>query len=486
MKRYLIMALAVGAALFASAENEYGIPEKIQDGNILHCFNWRMTDVKLALPEIAKAGFGAVQLSPVQGNCNVGAEWFYAYVPYDYSIVGTGVGNKAGLSSLCSEAEKYGIKIIMDVVANHINATASHRNPTWNNTEYWHSAKFKSINYNDRHSITHDNLGDYPDMNSEHEVVRQAVAAYIQELKKYGVKGIRWDAAKHISLPSEDCEFWPDVTAIDGIWHYGEILGGPGGDENALMAEYTEYMSVTDSRYSSSILNVVRAGGSTSSKGLYSTRGISADKLVYWAESHDTYANTGGETKYVAQEVIDRAWAVIACRQGATSLYLSRPAAKNSNDIKMGEKGSTNFTAPHIAAVNHLRNAMGDSPEELSSGSGVITVTRGAGGACIVVSKGGPVEVSVANGGSYVPAGEYVDEVSGNTFTVTDSTISGTVGESGIAVIYDHTAGTSAPVVSPDAPVEYYNLQGIRIAAPTAPGIYIKRQGSTATTIKLP
>ena len=81
MKRYLIMALAVGAALFASAENEYGIPEKIQDGNILHCFNWRMTDVKLALPEIAKAGFGAVQLSPVQGNCNVGAEWFYAYVP---------------------------------------------------------------------------------------------------------------------------------------------------------------------------------------------------------------------------------------------------------------------------------------------------------------------------------------------------------------------------------------------------------------------
>lgn len=33
-----------------------------------------------------------------------------------------------------------------------------------------------------------------------------------------------------------------------------------------------------------------------------------------------------------------------------------------------------------------------------------------------------------------------------------------------------------------NAPVEYYNLQGVRVANPTN-GLYIRRQGSTATKV---
>ena len=39
--------------------------------------------------------------------------------------------------------------------------------------------------------------------------------------------------------------------------------------------------------------------------------------------------------------------------------------------------------------------------------------------------------------------------------------------------------------LDPDAPVEYYTLQGIRIATPTTPGIYILRQGSLTRKIYL-
>ena len=35
-----------------------------------------------------------------------------------------------------------------------------------------------------------------------------------------------------------------------------------------------------------------------------------------------------------------------------------------------------------------------------------------------------------------------------------------------------------------DAPVEYYNLQGIRVANPAQGQIYIQRQGNTATKIR--
>ena len=43
---------------------DYGLPSGIQEGNILHCFNWPASEIKAALPSIAAAGFGSVQLSP--------------------------------------------------------------------------------------------------------------------------------------------------------------------------------------------------------------------------------------------------------------------------------------------------------------------------------------------------------------------------------------------------------------------------------------
>ncbi len=441
MIRKTFLALAALAGMTAAdAANPYGLPDNIQDGNILHLFDWNISDIRAELPAIAEAGFGAIQLSPIQGNAADNAEWFYAYLPYDMKIMSGGVGSKPTLTALCQEAEGYGIKVIVDVVANHVNGSSSHRASKWNNTAYWHSTNFKGINYGVRSSITHDNLGDYPDLNSEHADVQAAVKTYVEELKAAGVKGIRWDAAKHIGLPSEGCAFWSTVTSVPGLWHYGELLDSPGGDENALVPEYMKYMSITDNRYCNTVLDDVRAGRATTSFGAYTARGLSASKLVYWAESHDTYANDNGATKYVPQAVIDRAWAINACRQGAAALYLSRPFETSRTAIRVGVKGSEAFKAKHIAAVNKLRNAMGDTPEYLASADGVTVVTRAGGGACIVVGNGQGRSVSVPNGGGYLPAGTYRDLVSGNTFTATATTISGTVGSTGIAVVYDENA----------------------------------------------
>lgn len=436
--KHLLALCALGFTTAVSGANSYGIPEEIGQSNILHCFDWKLSDIKAELPAIANAGFGAIQISPMQGNAQANAEWYYAYLPYDMSLRQGGIGSKPSLTSLCEEADKYGIKIIVDVVANHINGSASHRAEKWNNTNYWHSTSFKNINYGNRGSITHDNLGDYPDLNSEHPDVQAAVKAYVEELKECGVKGIRWDAAKHIGLPSEQCNFWPVVTSVAGMWHYGEILDSPGGNESVTLPEYMRYMSVTDTRYSNSLLNSMRSGVAPGGFGNYTAAGYPADKLVYWAESHDTYAD--GSTSGTPQAVIDRAWALGACRQGAVGLYLSRPLVTGRTNIKFGVKGSTAFTGAHIAAVNHLRNAMGDTPEYYSTADGVACVTRAGGGACIVVGNGQSKRVSVPNGGGYVPAGTYKDEVSGNTFTVTSTTISGNVGSTGIAVIYDVNA----------------------------------------------
>ena len=93
-----------------------------------------------------------------------------------------------------------------------------------------------------------------PDIATENSYVQQKVGKYMQELKSVGVDGIRWDAAKHIGVPSEGDNFWSSVTKY-GLYNYGEILTGPDDRETGnedIMKEYTDYITVTDSNYGKS------------------------------------------------------------------------------------------------------------------------------------------------------------------------------------------------------------------------------------------
>lgn len=442
MKKLRLSALALGLlSLTGLSAADYGLPSEIQKSNILHCFDWTISDVKASLPNIAAAGFGSVQLSPLQrSDVRTGSPWHDLYRPYDLAFKG-GLGTEAELKSLCEEAAKYGIKIIVDVVANHVDKTSGYHDTWWdsNGRVRWEGG----INYGNRNSITHGQLGDYGDINSEDSEVQKRAKSYIQKLADLGVKGIRWDAAKHIGLPSEGCNFWKTVTSVSGMWHYGEILDSPGPNEG-IIKEYANYMSVTDNQYCNAAArdNGGLPGGYG---GKWAVDYKIGDKCVYWAESHDTYSNDGWSCN-VDQSVIDRAYAAFACRNDATALYFSRPNAKGFNNIKVG-KGSTHFTEKQVAEVNKFRNAMVGRADYFTNSGNAVSITRKDGGAVIIMKGGG--NVSIANGGGYCPAGTYTDRVSGGTFTVTASTISGNVGASGIAVIYDGGVTPPDPGPSP-------------------------------------
>lgn len=444
-KAFVLTMLTCLAYAVAYAQGTYGLPEKIQDGNILHCFNWPMSEVKNELPNIAAAGFGSVQLSPLQrGDIQAGYAWHDLYRPYDLAFKpSAGMGSAEDLKSLCAEAAKYGIKIIVDVVANHVDKTAGYHDTWWdaNGRVRWNGG----INYGDRYSITHGQLGDYGDVNSEDTEVCARGKAYVEQLKSMGVKGIRWDAAKHIGLPSEGCSFWSSVTSVPDMYHYGEILDDPGPNAS-IINEYVKYMSVTDNKYCN--------GAARDNGGIPFGHGgkwavdysIDDSKLVYWGESHDTYSNDEW-SQNVDQGIIDRAWAAYACRKGATALYLARPLTKGFSNIKIG-KGSTAFKNAHIAEVNKFRNAMTGKADYAVAKGNTFVVTRQNGGAVIIMKGSG--NVSVENGGGYCPAGTYTDRVSGGSFTVTATTISGSVGSSGIAVIYGETSNEPSVTLSPD------------------------------------
>ena len=440
-----IMCLTLCAAMTASAAAavgmvsasgasaaDYGLAENIQDGTILHCFDWKYSDIKEELPEIAKAGFTSIQTSPVQPAGGLGS-WYWLYQPLSFTV-GTDLGTKEELADLCKQADEYGIKVIVDVVANHLAGDHKKIQADLSDEKYWHTYG-KITSYNDRKQVTQGDIG-MQDINSENEYVQQVVANYINELKDLGVDGIRWDAAKHIAVPSENCNFWPAVTQA-GLYNYGEILKGPTDTGNEeIMKEYTEYMSVTDSDYSDGLRNAFNSGKAPKFDGNWTQEGVSPAKLVYWGESHDTYSNKeNAGSNNVSQNVVDRAYAVAAARADASALYLSRPFAKARDSIRIGVKGSRQFVSDEIAAVNHFHNDNIGKKDAYGVTDNCSVITRQNGGAVLVLGSGSDKEVSVENFSGYVPAGTYVDDVSGNTFEVTDSTITGKIGETGIAVL---------------------------------------------------
>ena len=427
----LVMLFTMASNIFA--DNKYGLKDNIQDGVILHCFDWTLADIQEEIPNIAKAGFTAVQTSPVHERAGKGSVWYDVYRPYDFKI-GNGLGTEADLKALCAKAHEYGVKVIVDVVANH----TDYGNVADRLTDQGlYHKPFDVGNWHDRHQVTFGKIGMW-DLDTNNPTVQAIIKQYIQDLKACGVDGIRWDAIKHIGLPSEGDSFMPNVVDQE-MYNYGEILDGTGGDDKTLFPEYQTYMSITDNGYGNGFANSFAGGSINESVGNFNQRKAKTEKLVYWGESHDTYANDGGESKNKSQNVIDRAYAVVAGNNGATALYFSRPAQKAKNDIRFGDKGSVHFKDAEVAQVNYMHNVCAGEPNYYVKGNGVCAQVRKS-GAIIVLGNGSDRDVTVANGagdGKWLKPGTYKDMVGGGAFTVNASTISGHVGESGIAVIYN-------------------------------------------------
>lgn len=427
----LVMLFSMASNIFA--DNKYGLKDNIQDGVILHCFDWTLADIQEEIPNIAKAGFTAVQTSPVHERAGKGSVWYDVYRPYDFKI-GNGLGTEADLKALCAKAHEYGVKVIVDVVANHTDyGNVADR---LKDQGLYHQP-FDVGNWHDRHQVTFGKIGMW-DLDTNNPTVQAIISQYIQDLKACGVDGIRWDAIKHIGLPSEGDSFMQNVVDQE-MYNYGEILDSTGGDDNVLFPEYQTYMSITDNGYGNGFADSFAGGSINGSVGNFNQRNAKTEKLVYWGESHDTYANDGGQSKNKSQNVIDRAYAVVAGNNGATALYFSRPFQKAKNDIKFGDKGSVHFKDAEVAQVNYMHNACAGEPNYYVKGDGVCAQVRKS-GAIIVLGSGSDRDVTVANGagdGKWLKSGTYKDMVGGGVFTVNASTISGHVGGSGIAVIYN-------------------------------------------------
>ena len=431
----------------------------IQNGTTLHCWNWSYNNILANLSTIKAQGFTAIQVSPIQmaKQPTMGSpvnDWWTFYQPADFSIDNTGVnalGTKAEFMELCETAHEYGMYVIVDVVANHMAADYNYtRNPIIiddirNDNSCWHNKNSNIYNYSSRENITQYDLDSVLDLNTGSKKVQNYVLSYLKELIDAGADGFRFDAVKHIETPDDNAsiasDFWPTVIygaedyaeskGLD-LYCYGELLDHP-DDVNGLPdSAYTKYYSITDNVWGNNVRDGVVGSGNAGNFGGTYHKNVSANQLVLWAESHDTYA--GGSSKGVSETNINKTWALVAARADAMSLYFTRTAGFTPPN-SLGTAYLSGWNEQVVAAANKFHNAFVGQSEYVANSGSIAYVERGTSGAVLVNVSGNGTSISVP--ANRLKNGTYKDQISGNTFTVSGGKITGSIGSTGIAVIYN-------------------------------------------------
>lgn len=464
-----VNAAEVDSAQTASADST--LRDKVGDGVMLHAFNWSYNTIKENLPAIAAAGYTTVQTSPVQQpkdystSGDVTGQWWKLYQPISFHIAKESwLGTKDDLKSLCDEADKYGIKIICDIVSNHIaNADETRPDSVSNQVKKYEPEFYKKrrtytrtykgdANDSSVQAVVQGHVSKCPDLVTNDTAVQTYIINLLKECIDCGVDGFRFDAAKHIET-EDDGEYasgyWKNITTSassyytqktgDDLYIYGEILNNCGADRS--YSSYTKYINVTDNRTGDAVLyNVTKGKASTATNAKYKS-GVAASNAVLWAESHDTYEGNSGSSGFsntadVSDENVVKAWAIVASRKDSTALFFARPGTA----LMGGVSTDTTYKSTAVSEINKFHNLFVGQSEKLGSSGDIAYVARGTSGIVLSNCKGTNASVSIS--GTGLADGKYTDTVSGAEFTVANGVLTGSIGKTGVAVVYN---GTTTP-----------------------------------------
>lgn len=464
-----VNAAEVDSAQTASADST--LRDKVGDGVMLHAFNWSYNTIKENLPAIAAAGYTTVQTSPVQQpkdystSGDVTGQWWKLYQPISFHIAEQSwLGTKDDLKSLCDEADKYGIKIICDIVSNHIaNADETRPDSVSNQVKKYEPEFYKKrrtytrtykgdANDSSVQAVVQGHVSKCPDLVTNDTAVQTYIINLLKECIDCGVDGFRFDAAKHIETEDDGeyaSDYWKNITSSassyytqktgDDLYIYGEILNNCGADRS--YSSYTKYINVTDNRTGDAVLyNVTKGKASTATNAKYKS-GVAASNAVLWAESHDTYEGSSGSSGFsntadVSDENVVKAWAIVASRKDSTALFFARPGTA----LMGGVSTDTTYKSTAVSEINKFHNLFVGQSEKLGSSGDIAYVARGTSGIVLSNCKGTNASVSIS--GTGLADGKYTDTVSGAEFTVANGVLTGSIGKTGVAVVYN---GTTTP-----------------------------------------
>ena len=458
-------------ATFEQARKRYGLAQQMSEGATLHAWEWSFKTIEENIPAIAEAGYTSVQTEPISAIHNGGKgkifteNWYYVYQPTDTTIGNWVMGTEDDLKSLCDTAHKYGVRIIIDVVANHMTATWNAIADRWKKSEYYHhDCNDGNVqDWNNRYQVIHCKLLGLYDINTENTETANMMHDFLVQAVNDGVDGFRFDAAKHIELPDEynGSQYWNIILNNGAQFQYGEVLQ----DSISRDSDYAKLFSshskngggVTASSYGSKLRGALNSKNLNAGTLSDWSNSASPSNLVSWVESHDNYSNSDRESTGMSEWQMTMGWGVIGSRSQTMPLYFDRPVGSGGSQpqfaekSKLGDAGADSWKDAQVVAVNHFRNTMNNNKAS--------EYLRNCGAnSCLMVEryiKDGNFKndgVTITNMGdtqelsgtaTNLDDGTYKDQVSGGTITVSGGKItSGSAPGGKISVFFTDNSGS--------------------------------------------
>ena len=263
---------------------------------IIHMFDWPFKDIIPMVRIVKEQGFDAIQISPVTGTKE--RYWKMLYQPINF-VIGNYLGTREDLENLIKESNKYGIKIIVDVVLRHVAGDERehlkpHRLVDPELLKYL-DAPIEAVNIDGNRFQCTKRCTGMPMLDYDNPGLQALYIKFLDDLVRMGVWGFRLDQLKHYALPQEGSTI---LDLFKDYNFYGEAINCP----RWLLDEYSKYMKVlTDGRPSDST------------------------RLVAKFETHDDYLEFGW-TKRMSDSMRLREWDCLVNNLiYSDHLYYARP-----------------------------------------------------------------------------------------------------------------------------------------------------------------
>lgn len=416
----------------STSSNAYNLPDKAEQGVMFHAYMWRFEAIKSNLKNIADAGYNSIQVSPVQKTKATG-QWWLLYQPCNFHIGNAQLGTADEFKALCQEADKYGIKIIVDVVLNHV--ADNGQSGQWANevdnelkrSELYHN-QGRITDYNNRYQVTQQNLENLPDLATQRHDVQDMEIAFLNECISAGADGFRFDAAKHIETnrgqdagQSWSGDFWDRVLGSlenkENLYLFGEVLPDDADNNQA----YLSYFDITAHGYGGTLRNAVYNKDLSNILNInHGKTTIPNSKALCYVENHDDYEH--GVSNNMTDWQRKMAFAIIGARAEITPRFLARPYDNLWKDSD-------------LIAVNKFHNAMVGQNEYLRwPRKETVLIERGTNG-MVIVNTGNDFYL---NSDTKLKDGSYSNKGSNNcTVNVSGGKVTGNIPGGSVVVLYN-------------------------------------------------
>jgi alpha-amylase len=471
-----VLTVAASGSVSASAQLG-GHPRPIAGSVVANLFEWNWPSVANECTQVlGPKGYAAVQVAPPQDSLSRTATdstpvlhpWWEVYQPVDYHLTSR-MGNETQFKSMVQTCRDAGVKVIVDVVINHMTGQGNVSYGGVHYTKYdyqglygpgdFHantgqcpSASGNIDDFNNYTQVFKCELVSLSDLRTETDSVQAKLARYLNKLLSYGVSGFRVDAAKHIGQPDlAEIEARLHRT-VDGEHPYLALEVGTGSPGRISPQAFTGLGSVLGFDFAGQLESAFKSytnpiGGNIGDlKGLGENTGLlPSSKSLVFVQNHDTERNGStlsykdGASNTLATEFM------LAYGYGTPQVYAgfdfttgddSPPATADGfvTDTTCGAGWECTDRIPGVANLVAWHNTAGKAPVAnwYDDGINLISFSRGDRAWISINNETTAKTRTFATG---LPRGTYCDVIHGAVTHGTCSGISVTVDRHGMATV---------------------------------------------------